>query len=482
MALTPPTDFSLPTVRKPISLAWRLTLAYAVATCLLLLVAAGLMYFQLNASLMHENVLYLSEEVRQIQAFARVPISATEAIRREVADNTPEGGEAFPMYLRVLGADGSVVAVMPKMDSFLPASSFPTVPADGVSQSPWQTVYGAGGDQRRFLISAAAVGNNVFSRYVVQLALDLSEEDNLLAEYRLRIYGILAPALVAAILVSYALAHGGLRQLREVVGAVRRVQTTTLDQRIDPSGFPRELAKLAGSFNDMLSRIEDAFARLSRFSADIAHELRTPLGCIRGELEVALVKARSPQEYRDVLESCLEECVRLSHLIDRLLFLARAERHEAMLKLETVDLGGELEKVREFYEAGAAENGVNLSVNTQPGLQPRLDRTLLQSALGNLIQNAIAHTPRGGTVTLTGRRDNGHICLEVSDTGGGISPDHLPFVLDRFYRVDGARNRQGGNAGLGLAIVKSIATLHGGEVKIESRMGEGTRVTLMMPA
>jgi two-component system heavy metal sensor histidine kinase CusS len=472
-------DYSLPRVRRPMSLASRLTLAYAAATCLLLLVAAGLMYYQLVASLMKENIYYLSDEVREAHQNLTDPLVNDLSIRSYVEANSPGDQDAFKVYTRVLKAGGETIAESHGMADFLPVTQFAPVPTDGVSQSDWKTIQSL--DGRRFLISSVSAGNRN-ARYVVQFALDLVLEDKLLAGYRDRIRNILVPSLLAAIFVSYVLARGGLRPLRKVVTAVRRVQTTTLDERVDPSGFPGELSRLASSFNDMLSRIEDAFARLSRFSADIAHELRTPLGCLRGELEVALGKARSPQEYREVMESCLEECVRLGQLIDRLLFLARAERQEAMLKLETIDLGGEMEKVRDFYEAGAAEKGVALNIAFEPGLQVKLDKTLLQSALGNLIQNAIAHTPRGGSVTLSGARANGHMKLEVADTGRGISPDHLPFVLDRFYRADEARGRQGGNLGLGLAIVKSIAILHGGEVKVDSKLGEGTRVTILIPS
>jgi two-component system, OmpR family, heavy metal sensor histidine kinase CusS len=467
---------------RQLSLAWRLTVAYAGSSCLLVLAAAALMYYQLVASLQHETGSYLNEEVREVRSDLRQPLATAVMIRHEIESDSPSEGDAFPTYLRILDAGGGTMGETDNMSDLLPARLFPSVKADDVSQSSWQTDRSVAGERHRFQIGSAAIGGGGGSHYIMQIALDLVEEDKLLGQYRARMWAIMAPALLAAALIGYALAHSGLRPLRKVMRSVRRVQTTTLDQRIDPSGFPGELAKLAGSFNDMLQRIEDAFSRLSRFSADIAHELRTPLGCLRGELEVALGKARTTEEYREVLGSCLEECVRLGHLIDRLLFLARAEREEAMLRLETVDLDRELQKVREFYEAGAAENGITLSVEAEAGLQARLDRTLLQSALGNLLENAITHTPRGGCVRLTGANGDGTVRLEVIDNGSGIAADHLPFVLDRFYRADGARGRQGGHVGLGLAIVKSIATLHGGEVRIESEVGRGTRVTLLFPA
>jgi two-component system heavy metal sensor histidine kinase CusS len=486
MSSTTPSDLTAaparPRRRQPMSLAGRLTLTYAVSTGLLLLVAAGLMYYQLVASLQHENLSYLNEEVREVRADLRQPLATVPAIRREVDNDSPSEGDAFPTYLRVLTADKNIVAQTPEMDEMLPANVFLQVPADDESESPSTVARAQAGPRQRFQILSAAVEGSGDSHFILQIGLDLTEEDKLLAQYRLRIWAILVPALIGAVLAGYALAHSGLRPLRQVVRTVRRVQSTTLDQRIDPGGFPGELSKLAGSFNDMLQRIEDSFDRLSRFSADIAHELRTPLGCIRGELEVALKKPRSPQEYREILGSCLEESLRLSHLIDRLLFLARAEREEAMLKLEQVNLGRELQNVCEFYEAGAADRGISLCVDAENGVEARLDRTLLQSALGNLLENAITHTPRGGRVTLSASRDNGDVRLEVIDTGCGIPADHLPFVLDRFYRLDSARGREGGHAGLGLAIVKSIATLHGGHVQISSEVGQGTRVTLTLPA
>ena len=467
---------------RPMSLAARLTLTYALGTGLLVMGAGGLMYYQLVASLRHENAAYLNEEIHEVRADLRQPMAVASAIRQTIESDTPDPTDAFPTYVRVLEMNGAKVAQTPGMPDWLTPAVYPKPPQDEDAQSEWMTVRAPDSSRRGFQILSAEGEGWSAHPYMIELALDLTEEDKLLAQYRGRIYSIIVPTLLASALAGYVLARGGLRPLRQVVRAVRRIESTTLDQRIDSEGFPNELVKLAGSFNDMLHRMEDAFERLSRFSADIAHELRTPLGCIRGEMEVALGKARTPDEYREVLGSCLEECVRLSHLIDRLLFLARADRDETVLKLETVTLDRELANVREFYEPGAADAGISLTVEAQSSLQPRLDRTLFQSALGNLIENAIAHTPRGGTVKLTAARNNGTYDVTVADTGCGIAADHLPFVLDRFYRVDTARGRQGGHLGLGLAIVNSIATLHGGRLLVESRVGQGTSVTLSFPA
>jgi len=197
---------------------------------------------------------------------------------------------------------------------------------------------------------------------------------------------------------------------------------------------------------------------------------------------VALARERSAEEYRETLGSLAEEFVRLSRLIDSLLFLARTENPQTQIQREALRVDQELEAIREFYEAPASEAGIQLRVEAPEAVSADLDRTLFQRAVGNLIENALARTPAGGAVTLSAAREQGRVQVAVSDTGEGIPASELAHVFDRFRRVDPSRARHSGGLGLGLAIVKSIAALHGGEVGIESEVGRGTRVTLGFPA
>jgi two-component system heavy metal sensor histidine kinase CusS len=178
----------------------------------------------------------------------------------------------------------------------------------------------------------------------------------------------------------------------------------------------------------------------------------------------------------------LEEAVRLSELISNLLFLARTESPFTHLNRERVDVSALLGALQEYYEASAAEGGISLTTNVESPVVAELDRTLLQRAVGNLISNAVTHTPPGGSVVLASRVDNSTVCIEVNDTGVGIPPEALPRVFDRFFRVDTSRSQASGGTGLGLAIVQGIMLLHGGRVDIASRVGVGTRVTLRLPA
>ena len=315
---------------------------------------------------------------------------------------------------------------------------------------------------------------------MIQAGLDRTEAE-LFSGYQRRMVIVLGAALLLSAVAGYRIARHGLRPVEEIAAKARRIRSTTLDERIETTGLPAELHSLAGTFNEMLDRLQESFGRLAQFSADIAHELRTPLTNLRGEAEVALGRARSPEEYREAIGSCLEECERLSHLVDTLLFLARAERVPASLDRERVDVVQELQRAREFYDAAATGGGVVLDISTDQTIAADLNRTLFQRALGNLVTNALNHTPNGGEVTLRASLDNGALRVEVADTGCGIPPEDLPRVFDRFFRVDRARSSADGGAGLGLAIVKSIVALHGGSVQIASEVGRGTRVTLNIP-
>src|SRR5215469_10247385 len=337
---------------------------------------------------------------------------------------------------------------------------------------------------RQFSVTGAMapVGANGLQSDTVQIAIDISQQEQLLALYRRRFLVILLGTLVIFPVAGYQIARHGIRPVREMAMTARHISSTNLRERIRAEGYPVELASLASTFNKMLDRLEDSFERISRFSADIAHDLRTPVNNIRGEAEVALARARTVDEYRDALGSCLEEAVRLSDLIGDLLFLARSESPLAHVHRESINVGELLSGIREYYEAPAADRGVSLStVVPEEPVIAKLDRTLLQRAVGNLVSNALAHTPPGKSVVLGASVEAAGVRIEVSDAGVGIPAEALPRVFDRFFRVDESRSQASGGTGLGLAIVQSIMLLHGGHVEIASKVGQGTHVTLRVP-
>jgi two-component system heavy metal sensor histidine kinase CusS len=470
---------SAPETRKPAtwSLAMRLTAWYAGSSFALVVAATGFLYGIFLRNLDRQDDQLLGDRVRALRAEMVSRPGDTAAIRQEV-DEEWEAHERTRIHMRIRDGAGTVIAETAEMSRLLPSASFPPPTAELDRGADVDTR--DGGSFRVLAAEAPSLAPGQ-PPCIIEVALDRSLEIELNASYRKYLLLVLGTALLLCALVGYQIARRGIQPIHQIAETARRIRSTHLEERIVPDGLPAELVTLADTFNQMLDRLEDSFARLSRFSADIAHELRTPVSSMRGEVEVALSKQRSAEEYREILASSLEECGRLTHLIDRMLFLARAENPETQINRETLDVGQELQKVCEFYKPSAADAGVELAVSVAAPVEANLDRPLFQRAVGNLVANAVTHTPAGGTVTLTATRDNGSTRVEVVDTGSGIPAAQLPHVFDRFYRIDNARSSTNGNVGLGLAIVRSIAELHRGSVAIASEPGRGTRITLVFP-
>jgi len=219
--------------------------------------------------------------------------------------------------------------------------------------------------------------------------------------------------------------------------------------------------------------LQASFERLAHFSADIAHELRTPVTNLMTQTQVALAKDRTGAQYREVLYTGLDELDRLRRMIGDMLFLAQAESPTQQLAREALDLAAEVRAAFDFFEAWAEDGGVALRFEGQPA-EPRTilaNRGMVQRALGNLLGNALRHTPRGQTITVRMAHEAEAVRLEVHNPGQTIAAEHIAHLFDRFYRVDPARHRDGEGAGLGLAIVKAIAEAHGGSVGVESAAG-----------
>jgi two-component system heavy metal sensor histidine kinase CusS len=461
--------------------ALRLTAWYVAATLLILTAATVALYFILAKNIAREQDEFLAAKVGVLRHLLRESPENIRDLKEEV-EETWAPRQYAQVYARVLDEKGKVVVESPGMAARLSAHAFPLpVPVDVVPERAI-TIHSDSGATVRASSARAALGHGDSAAVTIQVALDTKSERDLMASYRAQLLLVLGIGLPICAIIGYWLARHSLRPLREIAATVQRIRSSNLDERIDAAGLPADLSSLAERFNAMLGRLQESFARLSKFSADIAHELRTPVNNMRIEVEVALGKARSLDEYRETLGSCLEECERLGRIIDSLLFIARAEDPRTQIHKEPVNVALELDRVREFYEAPAAEAGVQFSVSCPPDAVAPLDRILFQRAVSNLVANALRHTPPLGRVSVDAVRDNGELRVDVTDTGRGIAPDDLPHVFDRFYRADRARTSVSGNVGLGLAIVKSIVQLHGGSISAQSKLNEGTRMRIQIPA
>jgi two-component system heavy metal sensor histidine kinase CusS len=442
-----------------------------------LLVSSLVLYETLVLNLDREKEQFLADEVTTLRGIQAGHPEIGEALLDEVQLES-DASHYSHYFVRILG-QGQLLLETSGMSALVPAVAFP--PPVSEDRTPGRSLSYTTRDGRRFLLIAALArgGSPAADPREMQIAIDDSARDIVTSSYRRNMAWVVAFGTLAATLAAAAVARRGMRPLREIARHAHGITATQLHERIGSAQWPPELVHVARSFDDMLQRLEASFVQLSRLSADLAHELRTPINNLMGEAEVALSRHRTNAEYRRVIESSQEEFGRLSRLIESMLFLARAESAETPLQREQLDGRAELERVREFFEALADQRQVRVSCSGSASL--RVDSILFRRAVSNLLSNALEHTPAGGRVELNVEHRGEAVEVSVSDTGCGVEGQHLPRLFDRFYRVDQARSGPARGTGLGLALVKSIVELHQGSAQIESTPRKGTRVLLRFP-
>lgn len=415
-----------------------------------------------------------------------------ELIRHTLADvGTTAAIRQFPeRWLDiVVGHEGLHLAIYADDGQLLLANSaftFPkaalSTPAPANAQKAAVIAWSNGPEQSYRAVSAwGNLGKSNGQSVLIAFALDQSKERKLLADYRVSIIGaILVGALLAAALGTLA-SKQGLAPLQDVAAAAGRITASRLDERLDVGSAPAELQSLSSAYNEMLDRLQDSFSRLSRFSSDLAHDLRTPIGNLLGEAQVVLSRSRGTEEYRATIESSVEELERLSRMIESMLFLARADNAQLALHPESVDLAVEFARIRDYFEPLAQEKAIVIELAGRDTVYA--DASLLRRAVSNLVANAIHFTPKnGGTIALESKRArDGGTEIRVSNPGPEIPAQERERVFDRFYRIGAARADSTGGSGLGLAIVKSIVSLHAGSTSVECHSGS-TTFTLVFPA
>ncbi|MGH7952586.1 MAG: heavy metal sensor histidine kinase [Limisphaerales bacterium] len=456
------------------SIVARLTLLYTGSAFAMLMLAAIFLHWTLVVNFHREDGQFLADKVHLLRTILnKTPADAAD-LQEEVEWETAALHFA-KYYARVLDQHGRTIIETPGMSNALPASVF-SVPFDAAHLEDQVASRTLAHGQKFLLLSATARLGDGNARREIQVALDVSPEEAFLQRYRRDLaWAVLFGVLFSAVAGAFV-ARRGMRPLAELTRATDRISASQLHERIAGDGWPKELASLATGFDRMLDRLEDSFRRLSQFSGDLAHELRTPINNLRGEAGVALSQSRTPEEYQRALESSLEEYARLTRLIDNLLFLARADSPTVDITRAHFDARKAIDAVCEYYDALAEDRGVKISCEGQGDVHA--DPVLFRQAVSNLLSNALNHTPRGGQVLVQICQRDGRLEIAVSDTGCGISPEHLPRIFDRLYRVDPARSQHPNGSGLGLSIVKSIMALHGGSVEVQSELGKGSRFIL----
>src|SRR6266536_3884376 len=440
-----------------------------MATSLLLACGLGVFYAIVIQHAVAEDNAVLADRVAALRTDLHE--SGPGVFAEELKSRQPREHTAY--WIRMLDPQGRTYAETPGMDRSLPPETFPP-PQKSVSTAGGLKSYRRGPK----LFSLVALNEESGSQlYTLQVAQDRSSDERVERNFAVLFVMVLGGSVLGSAFIAVMVTKRGLRPLREMTESVARVGPTHLKERVTPAEWPRELKPLAVAFDDMLKRLDDSFTRLSHFSADLAHKLRTPIANMIGEAQVALTRDRTGAEYRETIESTVGECERLSRIVDNLLFVARVDAAREPIARKRFDGRTASEKIAAFYQTIAEERHITISCSGEG--QIYADPDLFERAVGNLLDNALRFTPENGSIQIALSEHEANFEVAVSDNGSGIAPEHLPRVFDRFYRAESSRGSDG--AGLGLALVKSIVDLHGGSATIRSQVGHGTTVTLRFP-
>jgi heavy metal sensor kinase len=330
----------------------------------------------------------------------------------------------------------------------------------------------------RVRIANSAIRDRLGREYLVQVGVSLNTMDAALRRYRDLLLWLLPAALLVSVAVSWWLAAFALRPLTVLAADAREIDVRTLERRVPTRGVQDELEDVATAFNDTLGRLEHSVGEMRQFSAALAHELRTPLAALRGEIELALRQSSRNADEQSRLASQIEELDRLARLIDQILTLARAESGQIRLTFAPVDVGALAASLVEQLEPVAQARTIDLRCERNGTVMVKGDAGWLQRLLLNLLDNAIKFTREGGQVVLRVSHEAGRARIDVRDTGIGMPPDVMPHVFERFFQADPARSSVNDGAGVGLSLVKWIVDRHEGTISVNSRVGEGTTFTV----
>jgi heavy metal sensor kinase len=424
--------------------------------------------------LLKELQVALEDEAFELSFLASQPYASAHELFEEMA-RTSAGHARHGWFLQVL-AKGDGRSLWSSANTPLPLRQPPGSPARR----------GLEADRSMFRFAERAIHPAHLPACTLRVgtSLDFIQED--VANVTRMFLPVLAGVLALSPLGGYVLAGRATAPLQEIIATTRTLHPARLDERLVLRQTGDELDQLSAQINKFLDQIADHLQRHREFVANAAHELRSPLSALTALVDVALSRERSPAEYQDLLTTVHDECRQLAKLTSQLLLLAESdagmlERHKQPVPLNEV-VGSAVDMF-----AGAAEaKGVRLSYEAEPNLSVLAESTRLRQVVNNLLDNAVKYTPSGGHVRVELRQDaaSGQVVLRVSDTGVGIPPADLPYVFDRFYQVERSRHHESvmHGTGLGLSICRAIITAYGGTVSITSQLGEGTTVTVALPA
>jgi heavy metal sensor kinase len=455
------------------SIKFRFTVWYLLVLIVLLGSLSTVVYFRMSRSLNHNLDNSLELRSTQLQSIRTILDSINQGEFQQ------ELGEIVVLYYY---SGDTLVQVSSRNMSITLDSQFVEQAIKG--ESSFVTVHTATGEGVRLYAAPILLPGSGGGPSVQQAAVVVGRSTK---DIEQALDGLVRTLSIAVPLTLVVAAGGGVFLARRALKPVDQISQTARDigerdlsQRIEVNTRD-ELGRLASTLNQMIGRLQRAFKRQQQFTGDASHELRTPLAVIQAESSLALQKERSASDYQKSLETISQEVNHMSSIIDRLLALARADDGKDQLAFQEVNLGKLIQDLGVDAEILCQEKGLGFHLGEAHDLVVKGDEAMLRQLFLNLLDNAIKYTPSGGTVSVSFRTEGQMAVVVITDTGIGIAPEDIPFIFERFYRVDKARSRAGGGTGLGLAISQRIAEAHGGKIGVESQVGKGSTFTVSLP-
>ncbi|MBP6109947.1 MAG: heavy metal sensor histidine kinase [Rhodocyclaceae bacterium] len=446
------------------SIAIRLTALFATTSTVVLLMLGLLIGYEVEQHFVEQDMDLMSGKLRLVgHLLERLQTPADLDALPTQLDDSLVGHHGLTIL--VLGADNQRRFATTDAEFPVGLLDRARIKNPPVSQT-WKYPFPDGPIPMRGIAALVPVGIQGMQPLLVAVAVDITHHQVFMASFKRTLWQFVSVAAVLAGILGWAVVRRGLAPLHAIGEAAAAVTASRLDYRLAVDAVPVELVDLVATMNDMLARLEASFQRLKDFSADLAHELRTPVTNLMTQTQVALVKARTTDEYREILASNAEEFDRLARMIGDMLFLAQADNGLIVPNREPVDLAAEVSALFEFFDALAADKALHLSLTGSGTILG--DKLMLRRAVANLLANAIRHTPAHGSIKIDIKKTAVGVALSIENSGDTIAPEQLLRLFDRFYRVDQSRHNISDGAGLGLAITRSIIQAHGGEIHAES--------------
>ena len=463
-------------LQRPTRLGTRLALSYicllAAAMSVFTVGTAAVLFFQMRAQLAH----YAVEDIETVEGLLAISTNGKLTVRDDY-HNHPESKRVLEHYLEVLQPDGVILY----RNDRLAGRDLGARPTPGEGVGGYSQRSGTLPDGTRIVMVSR---RHSLDGHPLLIRLAHSEEPVWHAVTQF----LLAAALTFPIMIA-ASAFAGYRMARRILQPVQSMATraaeitsSRLHERLPVHGTGDELDHLAVAFNHTLTRLDESFRQLRQFTSDASHELRTPLAAIRSMGEVALVRDRTREEYRELLGSILEEVNRLTRLVDELLLISRGDSGVIKLNCRAIGIFQLAQETITLLEPLAGEKQQILALTGDEQAKVEGDPVFLRQALINVLDNAIKYSPEGTTISLHVAKETGEsVCLSIEDCGPGIAPEHLAHIFDRFYRADPGRSRNGGGFGLGLSIAQWAIHAHHGQIDVSSTLDAGSTFRITLP-